>query len=121
MRKAGSTEKIYGIGFIGVGNYKSRNKTGHTKAYNAWAAMLQRCYDSKLHLRNPTYKECSVIEEWYNFQNFAGWFEKNYIDGYQLDKDLLIKGNKIYSPETCCFVPKEINLILGKPTLNYFY
>lgn len=77
--------------------------------------MLQRCYDPKLHLRHPTYKECNVIEEWHNFQNFASWFEKNYIDGYQIDKDLLVEGNKIYSPETCCFVPKEINLILGKP------
>jgi len=115
MRKTGSEEKIYGVGFMGTGKYKSRNKTGHTKEYNAWAAMLQRCYDDKLHIRHPSYKDCTMCEEWLNFQNFAKWFTINNIEGCQLDKDLLIKGNKIYSPETCCFVPQEINLALIKP------
>jgi hypothetical protein len=115
MRKAGSTEKIYGIGFIGVGNYKSRNRSNHTKEYDTWCAMLQRCYDDKLHLRHPSYKECEVIQEWHNFQNFAKWFGENYIETYQLDKDLLVKDNKVYSPKTCCFVPQEINLALIKP------
>jgi hypothetical protein len=77
--------------------------------------MLQRCYDNKLHKRHPSYRDCEVCEEWLNFQNFAKWFNENNIEGCQLDKDLLIKDNKLYSPETCCFIPQEINLSLIKP------
>jgi hypothetical protein len=75
--------------------------------------MLSRCYNKKVHLIQTTYKEAIVCEEWHNFQVFAEWFENNYKEDWQLDKDILVKGNKIYSPETCCFVPQEINLTLG--------
>lgn len=108
-------KKVYNVGIIGEGKYSSRNNGKHTEAYRTWISMLQRCYDLKLHSRNPSYKDCTVIESWHNFQNFASWFYENYIQGYQLDKDLLKEGNKIYSSETCRFVPKEINLLLIKP------
>ena len=76
-----------------------------------WSSMLQRVYSNNY----SAYKECTVDERWHNFQNFAKWFEENYnpetMEGWQLDKDILVKGNKIYSPETCCFVPIEINTI----------
>ena len=107
--------KVYGFGEYTEGEYSSRIEGKKTTEYNAWTAMLQRCYDEKLHKKHPSYRECYVCDEWLNFQNFAGWFRKNYIDGYQLDKDLLVKGNKIYSPEACCFIPQEINLLLIKP------
>lgn len=74
--------------------------------------MLERCYDQKYHQKEPTYIGCSVCGEWKYFSNFKRWFDENYIEGYQLDKDILVKGNKIYSPETCCFVPQEINYLL---------
>ena len=93
--------KTWNVGIIGEGIYVSRINSIRTKEYVAWDAMLQRCYDDKLHKRHPSYKDCTVCEEWLNFQNFAKWFNDNNIDGCQLDKDLLIKGNKIYSPETC--------------------
>jgi len=96
----------YKTGFIGKGIY---NTLKDKKAAQTWSGMLERCYDQKRQLSQPTYKDCSVTKEWHNFQNFAAWYEKNYIDGYVLDKDILKKGNKIYSPETCCFVPQEIN------------
>ena len=64
--------------------------------------------------KQPSYIGCLVDEEWHNFQNFAEWFEDNYVEGWHLDKDILIKGNKIYSPETCCFVPLEINSLFTK-------
>ena len=82
--------------------------------------MLRRCYDSKFHKNQPTYVNCFVCKEWLNFQNFADWYYENYyeIEGEVmcLDKDILIKGNKIYSPDTCMFVPKLINGLFTKHT-----
>ena len=95
--------------------YKSRIKGKRTIQYTAWSSMRQRCYDKKLHLKHPSYKNCYICEEWLDFQIFAKWFDQNYISGYQLDKDLLKYNNKLYSPSTCSFVPQEINLALLKP------
>ena len=62
---------------------------------------------------NPTYQGCYVCSEWLVFSNFEKWFKENYKDGYELDKDLLSgKENKVYSPETCCFLPPRINKLL---------
>lgn len=108
-------KKVYNVGVYEKGIHRSRIKGKHTAAYDTWVAMLQRCYDKKLHERNPSYSSCVVAEEWHNFQVFASWFNKHYIEGYQLDKDLLIPGNKIYSPDTCSFIPQEVNLALLKP------
>lgn len=101
---------VYGVGFVGDG-YHTASEGGkkHTRAYAIWHGMLQRCYEKKCQLRNPTYIDCSVATIWHNFQNFAAWFDDNYIDGYHLDKDLKVKGNKIYSPDTCLFVPQQLN------------
>ena len=100
---------IYGVGYLGIGLYNTQNK----KAYSVWMSMLKRCYSKKFQELQPTYKKCFVDEYWHNFQNFAEWFNKSYsseiMTGWQLDKDLLLKGNKIYTSETCCFVPHEIN------------
>jgi hypothetical protein len=109
---------LFGIGFIGSGEYKVTINGEYTNQYLTWRAMLQRCYDEKFHKKQPTYVECSVTEEWLNFQNFAAWYDLNYyqIDGeiMSLDKDILIKGNKLYSPDTCVFVPQSINSIFIK-------
>jgi hypothetical protein len=113
--------KTWNVGTLGEGKYVSRINSIRTKEYIAWDAMLQRCYDPKLHKRHPSYKDCIVCEEWLNFQNFAEWFNNNYIEGCQLDKDLLVKDNKLYSPETCCFVPQEVNLSLIKPMNKRIY
>ena len=75
--------------------------------YVIWDNMVQRC---KSHIN---YTDIVVCEEWLNFSNFTEWMESNYnpetMQGWHLDKDILVKGNKIYSPKTCCFVPQEIN------------
>lgn len=104
---------IYDKGYVGLGNYKTSIDGNHTKYYTMWKNMFQRCYSESYHLRTPTYIGCEICEEWLNFQNFAKWFEDNYIEGYVLDKDLLSKGNKIYSPDNCCFIPSEINSIIA--------
>ena len=102
-------KKICGVGFIGEGKYKSKQSEKSTLYYTTWINMIKRCYDEKYHKKQPTYKDVIVCEEWHNFQNFAKWFEENYVEGFHLDKDILVKNNKIYSPETCCFIPREIN------------
>lgn len=84
------------------------------KCWRAWKAMLNRCYDGEYHKTRPRYILCSVCNEWHNLSVFKEWFDEHYIEGWHLDKDILIKGNKIYSPETCCFVPQDINTLFIK-------
>lgn len=113
--RAGVLKDLYhpnvcGVGFAGDGEY---SKTKNNDAYCRWNSMLLRCYSSDAESENPTYAECTVCEEWHNFQNFAKWYYNNHPkDGerYQLDKDLTIIGNKIYSPLTCMFVSQSVNL-----------
>ena len=80
--------------------------------------MLKRCYSSKFQEKNPSYKGCYVCDNWLYYSNFKKWYDENYyeIDGkiLQLDKDILVKGNKVYSPDTCVFVPKFINSLFTK-------
>lgn len=85
----------------------------HTKSYAIWKAMIYRCYDHSYHKRYPTYKGCSVCEEWLHYSNFKKWFDEHYRTGYHLDKDILCQGNKEYAPSVCAFVPPRINTILG--------
>lgn len=110
--------RVYGIGYIGEGKYKSKENGKHTKIYNTWKHMLMRCYDPKYHEKKPTYTGCEVAEEWLNFQTFAAWYEDNYYEipgqTMSLDKDILVKGNKVYGPDTCVFVPQSINSLFTK-------
>lgn len=105
---------VYGKGYLGEGDYKSSFGSKDTLVYKRWHGMMERCYDKSYLKRNPTYSDCSVSEEWHNFQIFAKWFEENYSEGFVLDKDILIKRNKVYSSTTCCFIPHEINSLVLK-------
>lgn len=80
--------------------------------YRTWEDMLKRCYSDKLQERNPTYKGCTVSEEWHAFSNFRAWMEKQDWQEKALDKDLLFVGNKVYSPETCVFVSPMVNTFI---------
>lgn len=84
------------------------------KPYDAWHSMMRRCYSEKALARDKTYIGCSVCEEWHNYDVFHEWFKSNYKEGFFLDKDLVIKGNKEYSPNACRYVPKEINALIIK-------
>ena len=77
--------------------------------YETWKSMLRRCYSEKFQIRNPTYKGCSVFDDWLIFSNFKRWMEQQDWQGKQLDKDLLVEGNKVYSPETCVFIDQMVN------------
>lgn len=106
---------VCGVGCYGVGSYKTRIECKKTKCYMTWMNMLLRCYSVKMSETQPTYKSCSVAEVWLNFQNFAEWYyQQPYANepGFDLDKDLIILGNKEYSPETCSLVPHQINKLL---------
>ena len=109
---------VYNAGYIGEGVYKPSINKKDTKVYKHWSSMLQRGYSLALKEKYPTYKDVTVCEEWHNFQNFAKWFEENWkpwMDSkWQLDKDMICKDCKVYSPETCAFIPDEINLLLIK-------
>jgi len=100
---------LCGVGFIGSGKYASKVNRRPTRSYGVWIGMIRRCYDVDRKKKNESYKDCTVCDEWHNFQNFAKWFEANYIDGFHLDKDIKIKGNRVYSPDACMFVSVQDN------------
>lgn len=104
---------VYGIG---INDFDGRVKVNGkpTKVYDQWKAMLCRCYSNNYQEKKPTYIGCYVCEEWLLFTNFKKWYETHYRLDYHLDKDILFKGNKLYSPETCSFVPQEINKLFLK-------
>lgn len=103
---------FFGVGFRGQGNY---SLSLASKACSDWTGMLFRCYGRRSLPANPTYKDVYVCESWHNFQNFAEWHEQNYVLGWELDKDLFSDFlDKSYSEDTCCYLPKPLNLLLSR-------
>ena len=113
---------IHGIGYHGQGIYKSKINGKITKVYQTWKNMMDRCYYENSINNHPTYKNCTVSSKWYCLQSFGKWFEENYnsetMKGWHLDKDILLKNNKVYGPDTCCFVPMEINNLFTKSNIK---
>lgn len=110
---------VCGVGYFGVGSYKSWMGGKLTPEYVKWANMLKRCYDPAFIRRNPTYRGCRVHEDWHDFQVFSLWLNDQPLwgrEGLDLDKDLLKEGNKIYSEQTCVLIPQRINYLLVRPT-----
>ena len=110
--------RSFGIGYLGEGKYKVLENGKYKMEYIIWHNMLKRCYDPKLHEKYSTYKECEVEEYLLNFQHMGEWINKNHyeVPGEKmcLDKDILRKGNKVYSRDTCIFVPERINTLFVK-------
>lgn len=108
----------FGVGYLGQGYYKFRTNGKENKCSVTWKSMLERCYCPKYLAVTPTYKDCTVCDEWHNYQNFAKWFYDNYPEDdqedYHLDKDSIVKGNKLYSPDTCTFLTKYDNVRISK-------
>lgn len=103
---------VYGIGYLGeLPELNIPLRDYHP--YNIWRMMLRRCYQSEISKSYKTYEECYVCDEWHCFSNFLKWHNENYyeINGVeiQLDKDILVKGNQVYSPNTCVYAPMDIN------------
>ena len=110
--------RYYGKGYLGEGKYKAFENGKKTDEYRIWYNMLERCYDPKYQEKRPTYKGCTVEDYLLNFQNMSEWINENYYEvlgeKMQLDKDILYKGNKVYSRESCIFVPQRINTLFTK-------
>lgn len=110
---------VYNVGIVGE-FYKNKNLT-NMKEYKTWYGILQRCYDSKFNHKYSTYHEASCCDEWLLFENFYRWlhqqnnFEK-WLKGYRwdIDKDILCKGNKKYAPNLCTLVPHNVNSLFTK-------
>ena len=112
--KNGLDKIYYGIGYYG--KELEGVKLSDIPSYRTWRMMLQRCYDEKVHNAEPRYRDCVVCDEWHSLYNFNKWYLQNYYsivdERMELDKDILVKGNKIYSPDTCVFAPKRINVLI---------
>jgi len=112
---------VYGVGIndadyvvvkmetIEVNGVRKRKRVWECPYHRVWHSMLRRCYSSKFQERNTTYKGCSVSERWLTFSVFKMWMEGQDWEGLQLDKDLLLEGNKVYSKEACVFVTQKVN------------
>ena len=99
---------VYGVGFFGDGRITNTlEKDLVSKISEYWHSMFKRCYDPLP--RYSAYNDCQVHELWHDFQNFAKFYLDNGHPKWELDKDLLIKGNKIYGPDTCLYLPTELN------------
>ena len=107
---------VYSVGIIGA-KYPSRVNGVLTREYKLWMDMLRRCYSDGFKKKHPAYKDCEVSENFKSYEYFYEWCNEQIgfgVDGFEIDKDLLIKGNKVYSENICVFIPKEINQLLTK-------
>ena len=113
---------VYGIGYLG--KVETTYDDGKPKqSWEMWRSMIQRCYDKDHYQKIQTsYADKSVCEEWLCYANFEKWFNENWYkvgeERMHLDKDILIKHNKVYSPEACIIVPQRINSLFVKPFIR---
>ena len=112
------TKLIYGVG-INDADYivvpRINGKTKRCRVYGTWLDMIRRCYSEKYQTIHPTYKGCTIAPEWHRFSNFKSWYDQQgYKEGMQLDKDIIYPGNKVYGPDTCGYVSRELNKLFTK-------
>jgi len=104
---------VYGVGYTGEVKTKINDSNKHLKSYIKWSDMLRRCYSGELKYEN--WKDCIVEEDWLCYANFKQWYDNHSLDEsipYHLDKDIIVKGNRVYGKSFCCLVPEELNIIL---------
>lgn len=120
MRLLKRTKLVYGAG-INDADYNvctvaiidgKRKIVAICPYYSKWKGVIERSHSAKFKLKNPTYDECSCVSDWIYFSKFKTWMETQDWEGKQLDKDILVEGNKIYGPDTCVFVDQRVNNFL---------
>lgn len=108
--------KIFDVG-VNDGKYQANKNGKSVKEYALWFNILARCYNEKCRNKNLTYSDCTVSTNFLSYSYFYEWCHEQVgfgNDGWQLDKDVLVKGNKIYSEDMCVFIPRHINCLLTK-------
>ena len=109
------TPSVYGVGYLGANTDLNTSVNGKPcYKYRKWTDMLRRCYSEKYQVTVPTYIGCTISDEFKDYSKWREWYD-NYPykqDDWHLDKDLLVKSNKVYSKETCVFLPRAINMAL---------
>ena len=111
---------VHGVGMTG-NKYPAKINGRNTKEYDTWASMLQRCFKTQLKEKQPTYENVICCDEWLYFEKFYEWLhsQDNFKKWHEnkrwaIDKDILVKGNKVYSPDTCCLIPQNVNCLFLK-------
>ena len=107
---------VHGVGLLDV-DFVTKTSGASVWQHELWRGMLKRCFSKGAYIKTPTYVDVTVCDEWLSFGNFLEWVNKEVECkgkpvGMQLDKDILIQDNRVYSPHTCCFVPPQINSLL---------
>lgn len=112
----GVRKPVFGVGindYPGTSSWYIDGVRVKCPFYRKWMSMLSRCYKEEYLETFPTYLDCYVCDEWKYFSNFRSWMEMQDWEGKELDKDLLVKGNKVYSPDTCIFISRGLNCFLN--------
>lgn len=97
------TRLICGVGLLDI------EVSSYDPVYRRWTSLISRCYSETSLAKSPTYRDKFVCDDWLHFSNFKAWMDQQDWDGLELDKDVLVKGNKVYSSETCVFIPAYVN------------
>ena len=111
---------VCGVGILGT-KYPSKVNGRNIKEYDLWYSMLRRCYSDNSKKKRPTYEGCEASDKFKSYEYFYEWCHSQIgfgVEGWHLDKDLLVKGNKVYSEDSCVFLPSEINSLLTKRTAS---
>lgn len=115
--KSHFTPTVFGVGVTGLEQTRDDNDK-MLDSYSGWISMIKRCYSDISRKDNLSYVDCKVCDEWLYYPNFKKWYHENYYEIYgknmELDKDIISKGNKMYSPDNCVFVPHDINNLFTK-------
>jgi len=109
---------LNGVSFTGYGYCNSLDENLRRKVYSLWSCIVGRTLREGYVDKYNTYSDVTLCEQWHNFQVFCKWVNENeyFHSKFQLDKDLLIRGNREYSPDACCFLPQELNVVIN---VNY--
>lgn len=102
------------ISGIGINDLKRKvsKELYARKALSVWHSILHKCYSDHYKEKPNYYEDCTVCDEWHKFSAFYEWFKENYKHGYVISKNIIVKDNKVFSPDNCCFVPKRLTQLL---------
>lgn len=111
---------IRGVGYLGDGKYMTNQTLHERRAFGIWCNMIDRCYNEEVRSKYAAYSDCIICDSWQCYQVFRKWYDDNFYnvgtERMHIDKDILYKNNRVYSPETCILVPQRINMLfMHKP------